>query len=456
MATFENSRQLIAEASQSLPGGVNSNYRLGIAPTPLVFERGAGPYLYDVDGNRLIDYYLGMGPMILGHNPAPVLEAMQEQLKSGILYAGQSRIEQEAARLVCQMVPCAERVRFSCAGSEVVQAVLRLARAATQRSVIIKFEGHYHGWLDNILWSIAPSPDEYGPEDAPTPIPASAGQDLQAGLHTEVLPWNNLELLERRLEREDVAAVIMEPAMCNTSAIFPVEGYLEGVRRACTDTGTVLVFDEVITGFRVAPGGAQAHFGVTPDLATFGKAIASGFPVSCFVGRADLMDMIAPSRPHPSALGSGQLASGGVMHGGTFNAHPACMAALVATLHELQKPETFVALDQQGKRLMQGIRDALDAADTALKQHSGSASKIQARVAGFPQIFHVGFGVEAPVTDYRSSLQADKERYVRFTEALHHHGVRALERGAWFLSTAHTEEVIDATVAAVAAVAREI
>ena len=429
MATFESSKQLIAEASQSLPGGVNSNYRLGIAPTPLVFERGEGPYLYDADGNRLIDYYLGMGPMILGHNPAPVLEAVQEELRSGILYAGQSRIEQEAARLVCEMVPCAERVRFSCAGSEVVQAVIRLARAATQRSVIIKFEGHYHGWMDNILWSIAPTPEEYGPEEAPNAIPASAGQDLQAGLHTEVLPWNNLELLERRLERGDVAGVIMEPAMCNTSTVFPAAGYLEGVRRACSDAGTVLIFDEVITGFRVAPGGAQAHFGVTPDLATFGKAIASGFPVSCFAGRADLMDLFV---------------SGGVMHGGTFNGHPACMAALVATLEELKKPETFAGLDRQGARLMEGMREALDAADIA------------ARVEGFPQAFHVGFGVEGQVTDYRSSLQADKARYVRFTEALHYNGVRALERGAWFLSTAHTADVVDETVAAVAAVAREI
>ncbi len=429
MATFESSKQLIAEASQSLPGGVNSNYRLGIAPTPLVFERGEGPYLYDADGNRLIDYYLGMGPMILGHNPAPVLEAVQGELGSGILYAGQSRVEQEAARLVCEMVPCAERVRFSCAGSEVVQAVIRLARAATQRSVIIKFEGHYHGWMDNILWSIAPTPEEYGPEEAPNAIPASAGQDLQAGLHTEVLPWNNLELLERRLERGDVAGVIMEPAMCNTSTVFPAAGYLEGVRRACSDAGTVLIFDEVITGFRVAPGGAQAHFGVTPDLATFGKAIASGFPVSCFAGRADLMDLFV---------------SGGVMHGGTFNGHPACMAALVATLEELKKPETFAGLGRQGARLMEGIREALDAADIA------------ARVEGFPQAFHVGFGVEGQVTDYRSSLQADKARYVRFTEALHYRGVRALERGAWFLSTAHTADVVDETVAAVAAVAREI
>lgn len=428
MKNFEKSRRLIAEASRYLPGGVNSNFRLGMVPTPLIFERGEGPYLYDVDGNRLVDYYLGMGPMILGHNPEPVLSAVRKQLEFGILFAGQTAIEQEAARMVCDMVPCAERVRFNCTGSEVVQAALRLARAATGRSVVIKFEGHYHGWFDSVLWSVAPSPDQYGRIDAPIPIPASAGQDLEAGRHTEVLPWNNLELLSARLKRGDVAAVIMEPAMCNTSTIFPVEGYLEGVREVCTDTGTVLIFDEVITGFRVAPGGAQEYFGVTPDLATFGKAIANGFPVSCLAGRGDLMDMLVA----------------GVMHGGTYNAQPASMAAVIATLTELGKEETFDVLNARGNRLMEGIEHALKDAD------------IQARVAGFSQIFHIGFGVDAPVTDYRSSLQADRERYIKFTEALHHKGVRALERGAWFLSTAHTDDVIDATIEAVADVAKEI
>ncbi len=428
MKNFEKSRHLIAEASRYLPGGVNSNFRLGMVPTPLVFERGEGPYLYDVDGNRLIDYYLGMGPMILGHNPEPVLSAVREQLESGILFAGQTAIEQEAARLVCDMVPCAERVRFNCTGSEVVQAALRLARAATGRSIVIKFEGHYHGWFDNVLWSVAPSPDQYGPVDAPVPISASAGQDLVAGRHTEVLPWNNLELLSSRLKRGDVAAVIMEPVMCNTSAIFPAEGYLEGVREVCTEMGTVLIFDEVITGFRVAPGGAQQYFGVTPDLATFGKAIANGFPVSCLAGRGDLMDMLVA----------------GVMHGGTYNAQPASMAAVIATLTELDKEETFDELNARGNRLMEGIARTLNEAD------------IQARVAGLPQIFHVGFGVDATVVDYRSSLQADREQYIKFTEALHHKGVRALERGAWFLSTAHTDDVIDATIEAVACVAKEI
>ena len=428
MKRFEKSRRLIAEASRYLPGGVNSNFRLGMVPTPLVFERGEGPYLYDVDGNRLIDYYLGMGPMILGHNPEPVLSAVREQLESGILFAGQTAIEQEAARMVCDMVPCADRVRFNCTGSEVVQAALRLARAATGRSIVIKFEGHYHGWFDNVLWSVAPSPDQYGPVDAPASIPASAGQDLLVGQHTEVLPWNNLEFLRTRLKRGDVAAVIMEPVMCNASAIFPAEGYLEGVREVCSDTGTVLIFDEVITGFRVAPGGAQQYFGVTPDLATFGKAIANGFPVSCLAGRGDLMDMLVA----------------GVMHGGTYNAQPASMAAVIATLTELDKEETFDVLNARGNRLMEGIARALNEAD------------IQARVAGFSQIFHVGFGVDAPVVDYRSSLQADREQYIKFTEALHYEGVRALERGAWFLSTAHTDDVIDATIEAVACVAKEI
>jgi glutamate-1-semialdehyde 2,1-aminomutase len=429
MTRFDQSKKRLANFAKYLPGGVNSNFRMGISPTPLVFERAEGPYLYDVDGNRLIDYYLGMGPMILGHNPEPVLKAVTEQLKYGILYAGQSEIEFEAARLFCEIVPCAELVRFNCAGSEVVQAALRVARAATGRSIIVKFEGHYHGWLDNVLWSIAPTPDQFGPETSPTPIPASAGQDLPAGQHIEVLPWNNLPILEARLACGDVAAVIMEPAMCNTSAIAPAQGYLQGVREVCSETGTVLIFDEIITGFRLAPGGAQQRLGVTPDLATFGKAIANGFPVSALAGRAHLME---------------QMATGGVLHGGSYNALPAAMAAVVATLNELNRPETSNYLEEQGKKLMIGIKDALADAD------------VEAQVQGFPQIFHVALGTSTPFSNYRDSLAADKARYVNFTTALLAHGVRALERGAWFLSTAHDDAAINETIAAVAAVAKEV
>jgi glutamate-1-semialdehyde 2,1-aminomutase len=429
MTSFDRSRQLVAEAGAYLPGGVNSNYRLGISPTPLVFERAEGPYLYDVDGNRLIDYYLGMGPMILGHSPAPVIAAVTEQLQRGILFAGQSEVEFAAARMVCQLVPCAEMVRFGSSGSEVVHAALRLARAATGRDKVIKFEGHYHGWFDSIHWSIAPPLEQAGPADAPTPVPGSIGQDLLAGQHLEVLPWNNLELLEARLARGDVAAVIMEPAMCNTSAILPADGYLEGVRQACSEAGTVLIFDEVITGFRVAPGGAQQRLGVTPDLATFGKAIASGFPVACLAGRAELMQQFVTRK---------------VMHGGTYNAQPVAMAATLATLSALADGQIYTLLEQRGRRLMEGIAQAFAEADIAV------------RVQGFPQIFHVALGVEAPITEYRSSLAADKGRYVKLTTGLLARGVRALERGAWFISSAHSDEVIDATIAAVAEVAKTI
>ena len=272
-------------------------------------------------------------------------------------------------------------------------------------------------------------PDQFGPEDAPTPVSTSTGQDSLAGQHTEVLPWNNLNLLAARLERGDVAAVIMEPAMCNTSAITPAEGYLEEVRDVCSATGTLFIFDEIITGFRLAPGGAQQRFGVTPDLATFGKAIANGFPVSAVAGRADLME---------------QMVSGGVLHGGSYNALPAAMAAVVATLSELTKPETFTLLEKRGQKLMTGIEQALADAD------------IEARVQGFPQIFHVALGVSSPIANYRDSLAADKARYIHFTTTLLDHGIRALERGAWFLSTAHNDAVIDETIAAVAAATKAL
>jgi glutamate-1-semialdehyde 2,1-aminomutase len=220
-------------------------------------------------------------------------------------------------------------------------------------------------------------------------------------------PWKN------------VAAVIMEPAMCNTSAIAPRAGYLKGTRAACTKTGTVLIFDEVITGFRLSAGGAQKRFGVTPDLATFGKAIANGFPVAALAGRADLIDRFVSER---------------VVHGGTYNAHPVNMAATVATLNELAKGEVYTLIEQRGRRLMEGIA-------AILKRHN-----IPARVQGFPGIFHVAFGLTTPIETFRDTFAADRARYVKFTTALIERGVRALERGAWFLSSEHDDAVIDRTL----------
>jgi len=419
--SFDRSRQRIAEASRIIPGGVSSHFRHGVSPTPLVFERADGACLFDIDGNRLIDYYLALGPMILGHTPADVIAAAQEQAARGILFGGQSELEFEAAQLVCEMVPCAERVRFASSGSEADQLALRLSRAVTGRSKVLKFEGHYHGWMDSVLWSVATPSEQLGPEASPSRFAGSLGQDASAGENVEVLPWNQAELVVERLKRGDVAAVIMEPIMCNSGGILPEPGYLEAVRAACTKTGTILIFDEVVTGFRVGPGGAQQRLGVTPDLATFAKAIANGFSVAALAGRADLMD---------------RLAGGGILHGGTYNAQAVAMAATVATLRRLKTPGTYEAMETRGRRLMDGI-------DQALKR-----AGITATVTGLPQIFHVALGMAEPGRHYRDMLKSDRQAYVRLTTALLERGVRALERGAWFLSTEHDDAIVAETLAA--------
>jgi glutamate-1-semialdehyde 2,1-aminomutase len=416
---FSRSKAQMARASEYLAGGVSSNFRLGISPTPLVIDRGEGPYVIDVDGNRLIDYYLGMGPMILGHSPKSVLDGVRMQLQKGILFAAQTEVECAAAKLVCEMVPCAQRVRFGSSGTEVIQAAMRLARAATGRQKIIKFEGHYHGWLDNVQWSVAPGRKLCGPATKPEKIPGTTGQDFASGEHLEILGWNDLEAVETRLASGDIAAVLMEPAMCNTSVIPPRAGYLEGVRASCSKAGTLLIFDEVITGFRLAPGGAQQHLGVTPDLAAFGKAIANGFPVAALAGRADLMD---------------QFATSGVMHGGTYNGHPINMAATVETLKALSTGNIHVTIEKCGRRLMQGFAEIL------------SLVGIPATVQGYPGIFHIAFGASGPIETYRDTFDVDRTRYVRFTTTLIERGVRALERGAWFLSSEHSESIVDDTL----------
>jgi glutamate-1-semialdehyde 2,1-aminomutase len=426
--SFDRSAALIAENAKNIAGGVNSNFRIGMAGGPLVFARGEGAYLIDVDGNRLIDYYCGMGAMVLGHTPAGVQRAVKDQVDRGILYAGNSGVEFEAARLLCERIPSAQRVRFGSSGSEVAQAAFRLARAATAKRIILKFEGHYHGWFDNILWSTAPGENAAGPADAPTLVSGSVGQDPIDAAGLDVIGWNDLAALEARLARGDIAGVIMEPAMCNQGAIAPAPGYLEGALAACRKHGAILIFDEVITGFRLGRSGAQARFGVTPDLSIFAKAIANGFPVAAIVGRADLLDMFV---------------TGGVLHGGTFNAQPVTMAAMVATQMALT-PQHYETSSKRGVRLQGGI--------AAILKEAG----IKAQVTGFELMFHVGFGLNAPARNYRDLLKLDKPAYVRFAHALLKRGVRVLERGAWFVSSAHDDVVIDATLEAVRGAAQDV
>ena len=428
MLKFDESARVIATESRYVSGGVNSNFRLGMGHGPLVFTHGQGPYLFDVDGNKIIDYYCGMGAMVLGHSPAGVQQAVKDQVDKGILYAGQSPVEYEAARIICERVPSAERLRFGSSGSEVAQAAMRLARAATGRRAIVKFEGHYHGWFDNILWSTAPALADAGPDGAPVLVGGSKGQPREDGDGLDVLQWNDLAAVEARLARGDVAAVLMEAAMCNQGAISPMPGYLEGVQAACRKHGAILIFDEVITGFRLGQQGAQGRFGVTPDLSIFAKAIANGFPVAAIVGRADLMDMFA---------------TGGVLHGGTFNSQPVAMAAMVATQRALT-PEHYQRTSVYGSRLRDGVRAAL------------SEAGIKAQVTGFELMFHVGFGLDAPARNYRDLARSDKAGYARFAQALLRRGVRVLERGAWFVSSEHDDAVVDQTLEAVRTAAREV
>ncbi|WP_326636052.1 aspartate aminotransferase family protein [Streptosporangium sp. NBC_01755] len=419
---FDVSRAQIEHASAVVAGGVNSAFRLGIRPHPLVFASADGPILTDVDGNQLIDYFLGMGPMLLGHRPPAVVEAARAQLDRSILVAGQTELEYAAARLLVELVPSAELVRFSVSGSEAVQVALRVARAATGRSTVVKFEGHYHGWFDNVLWSVAPDLSEAGPREAPVPLPGSAGQIPDRNI--SVLPWNDTEALRDRLGSGDVAAVIMEPVMFNSAGIVPAPGYLEAVREACDAAGTVLVFDEVITGFRVAPGGAQQRFGVLPDLTVLGKALASGFPVAALVGRRRYMNLVADRQ---------------VLHGGTYNTQSIAMAATLATLTQIRDGAPYRRIDQVGTRLMAGLREEF------------AAAGVDARIVGYPAVFHVRFGTVHP-RDYREAQQADTARYADFAAALLRHGVRVLPRGTWFVSAAHEDSHVDATLAAVRAV----
>ena len=410
-------------AREHLGGGVSSNFRYagyGESPVPLFYSGGSGAHLNDVDGNTYIDYVLANGPIILGHAPAPVLEAVGRTLSMGQLFAGQHELELELAPRPTETVPCAELVRFASSGSEAVQAALRLARAHTGRRRIVKFEGHYHGWLDNIFMSVAPSLNQAGPAEAPVAVSHTPGQPESALGDVLVLPWNDLDRLAEamRAQGDEIAGVIMEPILYNTGAILPLPGYLEGVRELSAANRSVLIFDEVITGFRVGLRGAQGLFGVTPDLAVFAKAIAAGFPLAAVVGRREVMEQVAP---------------GGVMHGGTYNANVMSVAAGLATIEELARDEgrAYRDMTRRGERLMEALPGIA-------RRH-----REEVRVSGVGPAFHLRFGGEAQVNDYRAYTRSDAPRRDRFNAKLHGEGVRVTARGTWFLSTAHSDQDVE-------------
>jgi glutamate-1-semialdehyde 2,1-aminomutase len=414
------SQSLYNEAKKHAPGGVHSNVRLGMKPFPLFFKRAQGAHLWDVDGNEYIDYALGMGPVILGHAVAEVNEAIGRCIAEGQLYAGQHEEELLLARIICEIVPCAEMVRLSLSGSEAVQAALRAARAATGRKKIIKFEGHYHGWFDNVDVSVHPSSTQMGAHDRPHAVPESLGQPAESYSSIIPLPWNDAAVFAERLKKnkDDIAAVIMEPIMCNTSVILPRPGFLEGVRELCSRHGVILIFDEVITGFRVGFGGAGELLKVKPDLAVFAKAMGNGFPISCLAGRRDLMEQFA----------------GGVAHAGTYNSNRLSCAASLATLNILRCNDSaaYSAIGLAGSALIKGLRKI------------ATETGIQMLVQGLPSVFHTTFTVEREITDYRTYSSSNLDLQTQFATLLRERGVNITGRGTWFISASHTlQDVAD-------------
>lgn len=404
----DQSADLRDRANSAFPGGVNSNVRL-LGP-PIFFEKAKGSRLWDLDGNEYIDYLLGQGPNFLGHAPDEVLSAVAEASQKGMVYGAQHVYEIEAGERLLDSIGWADQVRFGLSGTEAVQASLRIARAVTGRVKFVRFTGHYHGWLDNVLAKFVGG----------SAVPASRGQ-VEAHLGDSfTLPWNDLSALEELLDdhSEEIAAVVMEPVMLNAGSIEPRPGFLEGVRAACDRRGVVLIFDEVISGFRVALGGAAERYGITPDLATYGKAMAGGWPVSAVAGGSGLMDDVG---------------TGAINHSGTFNASVMACAAVMATLDRLTKDPPYEHISTVGEALKTGLNDLA-------RGHS-----ISLNIQGLPMAFHAGIG-EGPITRYEDLETLDSDGYQRLVDRLIDAGVWLAGRGIWYVSAAHTLEDVDETL----------
>jgi glutamate-1-semialdehyde 2,1-aminomutase len=428
---YRRSRELLARASQWMPQGVSSPFRAR-APVPLYVADAEGCRLTDVDGNEYIDYGLAWGPLILGHRHPRLVEAMRVQADRPHTLGAQHELEPLVAGQVCRIVPCADRVCFTSSGTEAVQLALRLARAHTGRHLVLKFEGHYHGWVDTVLLSHHPPSAAVGDPADPAVVPESAGQVPNAVDNVVVRQWNDLESLEAAFAAHpgEIAAVVMEAVLCNSGCLLPREGYLGAVRDLCDAHGALLVFDEIITGFRIALRGAQGHYGVTPDLATFGKAIGGGLPLSVVTGRTDIMELVGR----------------GVSFGGTFNGNPLSLAGAHATLAELEHDGG--APLEEANRVGATLRDGI--------QERADARGIPLRVMGFGTAFALHFTARRELSCYRDTLDDDKERLGQFMSLALSKGVAMVADGRFYVSTAHREKDVADTLALVEGVLDEM
>lgn len=418
---MSNSSLLFQQARRHIPGGVNSPVRAfkGVGGDPIFFARGAGAYLWDEDGKKYIDYVGSWGPMILGHAHAAVITAVKAAADNGLGFGAPTRIETQMADRICTLMPSIEKVRMVSSGTEATMSAIRLARGFTGRDKIVKFEGCYHGHSDSLLVKAGSGALTLG-------VPTSPGVPASLAEHTLALEYNNLDQVREIFAQlgKQIACIIVEPVAGNMNCVPPVPGFLQGLREVCTHYGAVLIFDEVMTGFRVALGGAQAHYGITPDLTTLGKVIGGGLPVAAFGGRADIMDKIAPDGP--------------VYQAGTLSGNPLAMAAGLAMLNEVAKPGFHQALTAKTTSLIMGLRNLATQADIPLATQSVGA------------MFGLFFTTETNISRFSQVMACDVARFRKFFHGMLDEGVylapSAFEAG--FLSAAHTDADIQTTLAA--------